>query len=118
MTKARWPVVFLALILTTLATSGLCTYSRSPLDTGPPMVFVVVSKVDIPARTDLNELVKDDQFKIVYVPESVVLDGPVTSIDQLRDGYNRVVILAGEQIPVARIKAYELDGSGCCGMGR
>ena len=68
------------------------------------MVAVVVSKVDIPARTDLDQLINDDQLRIIQVPESVVVNGAITSVDQLRDGHNRVVILAGEQIPVAGIK--------------
>ena len=56
-----------------------------------------------PARTDLDQLIKDDQFRIIEVPESVVVDGAVTSVDQLAGKSNGVAILAGEQIPVARI---------------
>jgi hypothetical protein len=67
------------------------------------MVAVVVSNADMPARTDLNELIKDEQFKVIYVPESVVLDGAVTSVHQLRNRHNSVKILAGELILVARI---------------
>ena len=67
------------------------------------MVQVVVSKVDLPARTDLDQLIKDDQFRIIQVPEGVVVDGAVTSLDQLAGKSNGVAILAGEQIPVARI---------------
>ena len=32
------------------------------------MVPVVVSKVDIPARTDLDQLIKNDQFRLLEVP--------------------------------------------------
>jgi hypothetical protein len=46
-----------------------------------------------------------DQFKIIEVPVSVVVNGAITSVDPLRGKSNRVVILAGEQILVARIKA-------------
>ena len=104
--KGRGLVVFLALILATLATAGVFMYSRGVQEeakTGGTMVQVVVSKVDIPARTDLDQLIKDDQFRIIQVPESVVVDGAVTSIDQLAGKSNSVAILAGEQIPVARI---------------
>ena len=107
MTKGRWLDVALALILTALETAGVLLYSRG----GVPdvkigrvsMVAVVVSKVDIPARTDLNQLIKDDRFKIIQLPQSVVVDDAVTSVDQLRDGHNIVAIFAREQIPVARI---------------
>jgi len=104
--KGRGLVVFLALILATLATAGVFMYSRGVQEeaqTGGTMVQVVVTKVDIPARTDLDQLIKDEQFKIIQVPESVVVDGAITSIDQLRGKSNSVAILADEQIPVARI---------------
>jgi len=104
--KGRGLVVFLALILATLATAGVFMYSRGVQEeakTGGTMAQVVVSKVDVPARTDLDQLIKDDQFKIIQVPEGVVVDGAVTSLDQLAGKSNSVAILAGEQIPGARI---------------
>jgi pilus assembly protein CpaB len=104
--KGRGFVVFLALILATLATVGVFMYARGVKDeakTGGTMAQVVVSDVDIPARTDLDQLIKDDQFKIVQVPVNVVVDGAVTSVDQLAGKNNSVAILAGEQIPAARI---------------
>jgi hypothetical protein len=39
----------------------------------------------------------------IPVETDAVVDGPATSIRRLRGGHNRVVILAGEEIPVARI---------------
>jgi hypothetical protein len=45
-----------------------------------------------------------DQFRIIQVPVSVAVNGAITSVDLLRGKSNRVVILAGEQILVARIK--------------
>ena len=106
--KRRGLVVVLALIPAALATAGVVVYSRGvdeqPLYVGP-MVPVVVSKVDIPAGTDLNELIKDGQFRILRIPEdAVVVDRPVTSVDQLRDGHNRLAILADEQIRAGPIK--------------
>jgi Flp pilus assembly protein CpaB len=104
--KGRGLVVFLALILATLATAGVFMYSRGvqeEANTGGTMAQVVVSKVDLPARTDLDQMIKDDQFRIIQVPEGVVVDGAITSLDQLAGKSNSVAILAGEQIPAARI---------------
>ena len=104
--KGRGLVVFLALILATLATAGVFMYSRgvkTEANTGGTMAQVVVSEVDLPARTDLDQMIKDDQFRIIQVPASVVVDGAVTSVDQLAGKNNSVAILAGEQIPAARI---------------
>jgi pilus assembly protein CpaB len=106
MVKGRALVVVLALILATLATAGVFLYARGVEEdakSGGTMVSVVVSEVDIPARTDLNTLIKDDLFRIIQVPQTAKVDGAVTSIDQLTDKNNAVAILAGEQIPVARI---------------
>lgn len=104
--KGRGLVVFLALILATLATAGVFMYSRGvqeEANTGGTMVPVVVTKVDIPARSDLDQLIKDDQFRTVQVPANVLVSGAVTSVDQLAGKNNSVAILAGEQIPAARI---------------
>jgi len=103
--KGRGLVVFLALILATLATVGVFMYTRG-VETKAPggtMVPVVVTKVDIPARSDLDQLIKDDHFRIVQVPAHVLVSGAVTSVDQLAGKNNSVAILAGEQIPAARI---------------
>ena len=104
--KGRGLVVFLALILATLATAGVFMYSRGvkeDVNTGGTMVQFVVSNVDLPARSDLDQLIKDDQFRTIQVPTNVLVSGAVTSVDQLVGKNNSVAILAGEQIPVARI---------------
>lgn len=101
--KGRGLVVVLALVMATLATVGVFMYTQGAPEEAPEMVPVVVSKVDIPANQDLSAMIKDDQFKIIQVPQVAVVDGAITSIDQLTDRRNSVAILAGEQIPVARI---------------
>ncbi len=117
--KARGLVVVLALVLATLATAGVFMYSRGVKEeakTGGTMVQVVVSNVDIQANTDLNELIKSDQFKIIEVPKDAVVDGAVTSTDQLKDRHNSVAILAGEQIPAARIEGEGTVPGGILGI--
>ena len=107
MTKVRWLVVVLVLILAALATSGVFLYSdgvQLPATARGRMVPVVVSDADIPAKTHLNRLIKDDQFRIIQIPKRARIDGAITSIDQLRNSHNVVAILAGEQIPAAKIK--------------
>jgi Flp pilus assembly protein CpaB len=106
--KGRGLVVFLALILATVATAGVFMYSRGvqeDANSGGTMVQVIVSKVDFPARTDLDQLIKDDQFRTIQVPESVVVDGAVTSLDQLAGKSN------SQQIPAARISGQVPGGA-------
>jgi pilus assembly protein CpaB len=117
--KGRGLVVFLALVLATLATVGVFLYAngvKEEAKSGGPMVAVVVSKVDIPANTNLNVLITDDQFKIIQLPETAVVEGAVTSVDQLRDKTNSLAILAGEQIPVARIQGEGTVPGGALGI--
>jgi Flp pilus assembly protein CpaB len=109
-TKRTWLEVLVVvplLIVAALGTVGVYVLShRVDLDpySGPRMAVVVVSEVDIPAGTDLNELIKDDQFKVIQVPEINVVDSALTSIDQLKGTQSRVRILTGEQIPASRIE--------------
>jgi pilus assembly protein CpaB len=114
MVKGRALVVVLALILATLATAGVFLYARGVEEdakAGGTMVSVVVSEVDIPPRTDLNTLIRDDLFRTIQVPEAAYVDGAITSVDQLADKNNAVAILAGEQIPAARISGNVQGGA-------
>jgi pilus assembly protein CpaB len=116
--KGRGLVVFLALVMATLATVGVFLYTQNADKVQPvgEMVAVVVSNVDIPGNTNLNVLITDDQFKIIQVPEVTVVEGAVTSVDQLRDKTNSLPILAGEQIPVARIQGEGTVPGGALGI--
>jgi pilus assembly protein CpaB len=116
--KGRGLVVFLALVMATLATVGVFLYTQNA-EKGPAvgeMVAVVVSNEDIPANTNLNVLIAGDQFKTIQVPEVAVVEGAVTSVDQLRDKTNSLPILAGEQIPVARIQGEGTVPGGALGI--
>ncbi len=103
-TKGRGLVVVLALILTTVAIAGILLYARPVHEPTRSMVMVIVFEVDVPAGTDLNQLIKDDQLRIILVPLDVVVDGTVTSVDQLKGRRNTVAILAGEPILAGRLK--------------
>ena len=81
-----------------------------------PMVEVVVSKVDIPPGTDLDRLIENDQLRLIEVPQEAVVDGAVTSVDQLRGKTNTLFILAGEQILSGRLMIAAEQGSS--GPGR
>jgi hypothetical protein len=105
-TKRGW-LVLVSLTLPTLAIAWVLLfthYERSGLDHGGRIVFAVVSKVDVPAGTDLNQLIKDEQLRIIMVPEEAAVDGTVTSVDQLKDRRNTVAILAGEPILAGQLE--------------
>jgi Flp pilus assembly protein CpaB len=104
-TKGRWLIV-VAVILATLATAGVLLYDRGVdyLPKTGSMVTVTVFEVDVPAGTDLDQLIKNDQLRLIEIPHDAVIDGAVISVDQLRHRRDAVAILAGEQIPVSRLK--------------
>jgi Flp pilus assembly protein CpaB len=103
----------LALILATLATVGVFLYSQGVKEDarrGGDLVTVVVSQVDVPANTDLNQLIADGQFKTLEVPTDAVIADAVTQISQLENQRNSVFIFAGEQIPIGRVQGGEVPG--------
>jgi hypothetical protein len=83
---------------------------REEARTGGELTTVIVSKVDIPANTDLNRLIAEGQFTTKDIPTDAVVEGAVTSVSQLRNKRNNAVILAGEQIPLARVESGRLPG--------
>jgi Flp pilus assembly protein CpaB len=111
--RSRGVVVVLALILATIATAGVFLYSRGVRQEaikGGDLQDVIVSKVDIAANTDLDELIAAGQFELLQVPVDAVVNGAVTDLSQLRGRRNSAFILAGEQIPLSRVEAGEIPG--------
>jgi pilus assembly protein CpaB len=111
--RSRGLVVVLALILATLATVGVFLYSRGVKEDalqGSDVIEVVVPKVDIPANSDLNAYIDDEQFALQPLPADAVVEDAVTDISQLRDRRSSVFILAGEQIPLSRVEGGEVPG--------
>ena len=111
--RSRGLVVMLALVLATLATAGVFLYSRGVKEDarqGGDLATIVVSKIDIAANTDLNDLIRDEQFTTRDVPRDALIDDPITQVSQLRNRRNSVFIFAGEQIPVGRVQGGEVPG--------
>jgi Flp pilus assembly protein CpaB len=111
--RSRGLVVMLALVLATLATAGVFLYSRGVKEDarqGGDLATVVVSTVDIPANTDMNDLIRDEMFTTTDVPRDALIDDPITQVSQLRNLRNSVYIFAGEQIPLGRVQGGEVPG--------
>jgi Flp pilus assembly protein CpaB len=78
--------------------------------TGGDLVTVIVSKVDIPANSDLNQFITDGQFEPLEVPRDAVIKDAVTQLTELENQRNSVFIFAGEQIPLGRVQGGEVPG--------
>lgn len=111
--RSRGLVVVLALILATVATAAVFLYARGVREearTGGDLTTVIVSKVDIPANTDLNTLISEGQFVEKEIPTDAVVEGAITSVSELRNRRNNAFILAGEQIPISRVEGGKVPG--------
>jgi len=111
--KSRGVVVVLALILATIATAGVFLYSQGVKQDaikGGDLRDVIVSKVDIAANTEMDELIAADQFELLQVPVDAVVEGAITDLAQLRGQRNTAFILAGEQIAISRVESGEIPG--------
>ncbi len=67
---------------------------------------VVVAQRDIPVGSQLDDLISSGALTTVQVARAEVVSGAATKMAQLEGHKTRAAILAGEQIPMARI-----DGS-------
>lgn len=117
--RARGLVVVLALILAVAATVGVFLYSRGVKEdarTGGELTTVIVSKVNIPANSDLNSFINQGQLVPLEIPVDAKVLNAVTSISQLQDKRNSVPIFANEQIPTSRIQGEGQVPGGALGI--
>jgi Flp pilus assembly protein CpaB len=66
-------------------------------------VDVLVSAQDIPAGTELDTLIAQNDFVTQTVPANLVIQGVITDVYQLQGQRTAYPILAGEQISAARL---------------
>src|SRR5213593_3829260 len=112
--KSRGMVGLVAFLLATVATAALFFYVhgiKRQAESGGGSVTVIVSKQDIPTGTDLDTLISSGAFTQTSIEEKDQVQGAVTSLEQLKGRRTAVPILAGEQIPIARLQgSTELPG--------
>ena len=104
--KSRGMVIILAFLLAAGATGAVYLYVsgvKQEATTGGALTTVVTSKQDIAAGTDLDPLIEQGVFQQSEVPTDDLVVGAVTELGQLRGQTTAAAILAGEQIPIARL---------------
>jgi pilus assembly protein CpaB len=102
-------------LLALLATGLVFLYVNNVKDdaeNGPNAVTVIVSKEDIPAGTQLDELIAEGAFDSATVTEEAVVRDAVTSLSQLEGQTTSSAILAGEQISLARLQGTGVQAAG------
>lgn len=118
--RSRGLVVAIAVILAIAAAGAVILYTKGVKQdavSGGALAVVVVSSQDIPANTALNPLLNDGGvFTELQVPTDAVIDGAVTSLDELRGQTTTAPILANEQISPARLSSGEEAPGGPLGI--
>ncbi len=116
--RSRGLVIAVAFLLAMSATFVVYLYMRGleKRSTGGDMVTVVVSSEDVPAGTQLDELVAEERFDTLRVPEDAVVRGAVTNFDDLEGRETSAPILAGEQISTTRLRGSEQLPGGMLGI--
>jgi pilus assembly protein CpaB len=117
--NSRGLMGLVAVTLAAVATLAVFLYVRGVQDqsrTGGESVQVVVSKQDILAGTDLDELISSGAFTHTSVPSDVLVQGAITRLEQLEGRTTSTAILAGEQISTARLQGSEELPGGVLGI--
>ncbi len=117
--RSRGLVVAIAVVLAIVAAAAVILYTngvKNDAVTGGALSVVVVSKQDIAANTNLNQLLEEGAFSELRVPTDAVVDGAVTSMSELRGQTTTAPVLANEQIAAARLSSGEAPQGGTLGI--
>jgi Flp pilus assembly protein CpaB len=107
--RSRGLVVAIAVVLAVLAAVGVIVYTNQVRTevTEQDTVPVLVANQDIDANTNLSPLIDQGVFDYVRVPDDALVQGAVTTMEEL-DGQTTVApIFAREQIPESRLSSGE-----------
>jgi Flp pilus assembly protein CpaB len=104
--RSRGLVVAIAVVLAVAAAAAVVLYTQGVKNDalqGGNLTPVIVATQDIPANEPLGPLVDQEVFRELQVPQDALVNGAVTSTDQLREVTSTQPIFANEQIPVTRL---------------
>lgn len=116
--RSRGLIIAIAFVLAGIATMVVYLYLLGVQreSTGGQMVSVVVSEQDVPAGTDLDELISNGAITTRSVPRSALVRGAVTQLEGLKGRETSAAIAAGEQITTARLRGSEQLPGGSLGI--
>jgi len=117
--RSRGLVVALALLLAVAAAAAVVLYTngvKQQAQTGGNLKTVIVASDDIPAGTQLNDLIANGGFKELNVPVDAVVQGAVTSVSQLRGQTTTAPIVANEQVTTSSLSSGQQVQGGMLGI--
>lgn len=110
----RGLVVAIALVLAATATTAVYLYVQGVqerAETGGGEVSVIVSREDIPVGAEIDELISNGAFTTMSVSEDSLVTGAITDLSELEGKQAESAIVAGEQIPIARLEGTLAGGT-------
>jgi Flp pilus assembly protein CpaB len=117
--KTRGFATVLAILLAAVATGAVYLYVKGVKQenrTAAGSAQVLVSKADIPAGTALDPLITQNTFELKSFPGNGLVQGAVTSVEQLRGHSTSSAIIAGEQMTLARLNGTTARTGGILGI--
>ncbi len=119
--RSRGLVVALAVLLAVAAAGAVVLYTngvKKAAESGGSLTTVIVATQDIPANTNLNDLVESGGFKELAVPADAVVDGAITSLTELRGQTTTAPIVANEQLTSSNLSSGEQVAGGMLGISK
>jgi pilus assembly protein CpaB len=119
--RSRGLVVALAVLLAVAAAGAVVLYTngvKKAAESGGSLTTVIVATQDIPANTNLNDLVEAGGFKELAVPADAVVDGAITSLTELRGQTTTAPIVANEQLTSSNLSSGEQVSGGMLGISK
>src|SRR5437667_6840136 len=115
--KTRGLAMMVAFLLAIGATGAVFLYVQGVRKDAkgtatPNMVTVIVSKQDIAAQSNLDNLISDGAFTTLRIPANAIVQGAVTDVSQLKGQSTAFPILQGEQITTARLQGSSTQVAG------
>jgi len=111
-------MTLIAVLLAAAAAGAVFLYMQKVRDRSVEVetVDVVVSTTEIPAGQSLDPLIDEGAFVTRAVARDDLVDGVITDVYQLQGQRTAYPIVAGEQIPAARIAGPLQAGGGTLGI--
>jgi Flp pilus assembly protein CpaB len=117
--NSRTMTVAVAFLLAATATLAVFLYVRgieNDRQSSGDVVQVIVSDRDIPAGTDLDDLIEDGAFSEIEVTEDSLIEGAITNLSELQGQETSAPVLTGEQIAAARLRGVGVLPGGALGI--
>ena len=116
--RSRGLIIAIAFVLAGIATMVVYLYllGVKRQSSGGELVTVVVSERDVPAGTDLDDLIAEGAVTTRSIPRSALVQGAITQSSELKGRESTAAIAAGEQITTGRLRGSEQLPGGSLGI--